>query len=291
MNTNLPGTEIENSRQTRKFAVKSFGLTDPGRVRSSNEDHFLIAVLMKTMRIELSSLPQEMAKFSDDEGHLFLVADGIGGHQGGEHASALAIQTLEDFFLNTLKWFLHARESEDQAVISQLESAFNEADHKIMDEASGHAELTGMGTTVTMAYSLESELFIAHAGDSRCYLYRGGELHQLTRDHTVVQDMVSQGLLAAEQLKNHPMRHVITNAIGGNESGVEAEVHKIAIEHDDLILLCTDGLTDMVTDARIAKIIGSQRNVETACRMLVSEANQAGGRDNITVVLARCERA
>src|SRR5262245_13192216 len=110
MNTHLPETEIAKSRQTRKFAVKSFGLTDPGRERSSNEDHFLIAVLMKTMRIELSSLPQEMAKFSDDEGHLFLVADGIGGHQGGEHASALAIQTLEDFFLNTLKWFLHARE-------------------------------------------------------------------------------------------------------------------------------------------------------------------------------------
>jgi protein phosphatase len=291
MNNHLPGTEIENSRQTRKFSVKSFGLTDPGRARTSNEDHFLIAVLMKTMRIELSSLPQEMAKFSDDEGHLFLVADGIGGHQGGEHASALAIQTLENFFLNTLKWFLHARESEEKAVISELESAFNEADHKVMDEASAHAELTGMGTTVSMAYILESELFVAHAGDSRCYLYRGGELHQLTRDHTVVQEMLSQGLLAAEQLKKHPMRHVITNAIGGNESGVEAEVHKLAIEHDDLILLCTDGLTDMMSDARIAKIVGSERNLETACQMLVSEANEAGGRDNITVVLARYERA
>jgi protein phosphatase len=144
-----------------------------------------------------------------------------------------------------------------------------------------------MGTTLTMAYSLGSDLFIAHVGDSRCYLHRAGELHQLTRDHTLVGELVDKGLIQPEDAGAHPYRHVITNVVGGPKAGLHAEVHRMTLEPGDTLVLCTDGLTGMVTDDQIATVVQGSTTPRAASEELVRLANERGGRDNVTVVVAR----
>lgn len=283
------GPEVERavSMPRRALTVESFGLTDRGRMRPVNEDQFLIAELRKAMRVQRSSLPQPKTQLSDERGYLFLVADGMGGHRGGEHASALAVATIEDFVLHTFKWFFHLRGPEEQSVLAEFHTALRQADVRIYEEAAERPELHGMGTTLTMAYVLNTDLYVAHVGDSRCYLWRLGELHRLTRDHTLVAELVEQGQLSPEEAASHRLRHVITNAVGGHEPGIQVEVHKIELEPSDRILLCSDGLTEMVADARIAEILESEPNPPKACEHLVAEANEQGGKDNISVIVAR----
>jgi PPM family protein phosphatase len=148
-----------------------------------------------------------------------------------------------------------------------------------------------MGTTLTLAYSLNNLLFVAHVGDSRCYLCRQGILYRLTRDHTLVQDMVRVGSLPAEDADQHRLRHVITNVVGGDSAEVKVEVHKVQLEAEDAVLLCSDGLTNMLADEEIAGILQAEVDPERACRRLVGRANEEGGQDNITVMLARYESA
>jgi protein phosphatase len=273
------------------WTVQSFGLTDTGRVRSSNEDQFLIALLTKALQIRQTSLPRSRMQYSNERGYLFLVADGMGGHQAGEQASALAVDHIEGFVLNTLKWFLHLRGSEGQTVLSEFHAALQQADARICQEASQRPELWGMGTTLTMAYNLNRDLFIAHVGDSRCYLFRNGQLHQLTHDHTLVQEMVRRGVLPPEEGHRHHLRHVITNVLGSTEPGVMPEVHKVQLEAGDMMLLCSDGLTEMVPDTEIAFTLETQPDIRKACERLVAVANDKGGKDNVTAVLARYEWA
>ena len=269
------------------LAVKTFGVTDKGRVRASNEDQFLIAELTKTMRMWQSSLPDQKAQFGDERGHLFLVADGMGGHQGGEQASALAVLAIQQFTLNTLKWFFEANRQEAQSVLAQFQTALRQADRRVRAEAAEHQELSGMGTTVTMAYHLDSQLCIVHVGDSRAYLLRDDELHQLTRDHTLMADLLKSGAIQPADVATHRFRHVITNVIGGKDSDVRVEAHALEARAGDRLLLCSDGLTEMVDDDAIARTLLAEPDPEAACTTLLSLANDAGGRDNITVVVVR----
>ena len=163
--------------------MKAFGITDKGKVRPNNEDQFLIAELTKAMRVWQTSLPEPKLQVGEERAHLFLVADGMGGHRAGERASALAVVAIEQFTLNTFKWFF---ESDDTRLKRRRCSRSSsprsrQADARILEEAAEHPELSGMGTTVTMAFHLGAQLCVVHVGDSRAYLYRDGELHQLTR--------------------------------------------------------------------------------------------------------------
>ncbi len=267
--------------------VEAYGLTDTGKVRSSNEDNFLIAELAKALHVTQTSLPQAAMRYSQDRGHLFLVADGMGGHQAGEKASALAVQTIENFVLHAFKWFFQLRGPEGNTVLSEFQTALREADSRLVEESSRHPELRGMGTTLTMGYHFDARLFIVHVGDSRCYLQRGGKLTQLTRDHTLVAELARKGAMSAEEAATHQWRHVIVNVVGGNEAGVRVEAHKLELNAGDVVLLCSDGLTEMVSDERIAAVLGSAPEPKSAATQLVAEANANGGRDNITVVVAR----
>jgi protein phosphatase len=271
-------------------AVRSFGLTDPGKVRDSNQDQFLIAVLRKALEVQRTSLPQRKVHHGSDRGYLFVVADGMGGHAGGEQASALAIDSVESFMLETFKWFSQFKGKEEDKLLAEFHSALGRANARVLAEAAEHPELHGMGTTLTLAYSLNDTLFVAHVGDSRCYLCRHGVLYRLTRDHTLVEDMVRSGTLSAADAGKHHWRHVITNAVGGSDAAVKVEVHKVHLEAGDAMLLCSDGLTNMLPDEEIARILETQVDPEQACRQLVARANEEGGEDNITVILARYER-
>ncbi|HEX6512110.1 MAG TPA: Stp1/IreP family PP2C-type Ser/Thr phosphatase [Chloroflexota bacterium] len=273
------------------LAVRSFGLTDSGKVRDSNQDQFLIASLVKALQVEQTSLPQRKIRQSSHRSYLFMVADGVGGHAAGETASALAIDAVESFVLDTFQWFAKCKGREQDQVLADFQSALGHANARVLAEAAQQPQLHGMGTTLTLAYTLNDELFVAHVGDSRCYLGRQGLLYRLTRDHTLVEEMVRRGVLRPEEAAKHHWRHVICNAVGGDPTGIQVEVHKVHLEGGDRVLLCSDGLTQMVPEEEISHVLQTETEPEQACRSLLARANQAGGKDNITVVVAHFRAA
>jgi protein phosphatase len=271
--------------------VRSFGLTDRGRVRPSNEDQFLIGELTRVLTVHQTSVPPAEVQTSDHPACILAVADGMGGHKAGEIASGLTLATIEQFLLNTLRRFTNLLSTEEPNALKELQTALLHANNRILEEAALHPEWRGMGTTLTLAFAVDWKLFVVHAGDSRCYLFSQGKLHQLTRDHTIVAELVRLGAIPPEAAPRHPYRHVVTNAVGGKQTGVQAEVHKLDLEPEDVVLLCSDGLTEMVGDDRIAAVLGEEADPRRAAQRLVDEANEQGGVDNITVIVARFERA
>jgi PPM family protein phosphatase len=265
--------------------VFASGATDRGRVREENEDHFVVAQLTRAMKIRASSLAQPPAILGEMvRGNLFIVADGMGGHNAGEQASALAVVTIEDFLLNTLRWFFTLQGDE---LLTEFQHALRAADDRVFAESQRRAEMRGMGTTLTFAYAIEDVLYVVHAGDSRLYVLRQGTLYQVTTDHTLVGELVRQNILDEKAAATHPMRNVITNSVGGDRQGVHAEVNKIKLAPHDAVLVCTDGLTEMVPTEEITQILSSVADPAAACQQLIARANQAGGTDNITAIVAR----
>jgi len=281
----LSGSSAPAQLPARPFHVRGFGLTDPGRVRPSNEDHFAIVELARTLHVHRTSIPQAAAQYSSHRGHVFVVADGMGGHRGGEVASALTVVTVESFLLNSLRRFFHLEAPEEQHVMKEFRSALLHADARVFEEAEREPRLAGMGATLTMAFASDWTLFVAHAGDCRAYLYSQGELRQLTSDHTVAAELVRRGDLTPEAAAGHRFRHVVTNVLGGTQPGARVELHKLDLEPADILLLCSDGLTEMVKDERIAAVLGDGGDPKRMCERLVAEANENGGRDNVTVVV------
>ena len=279
------------SMPPRVLTVKAFGITDKGKVRAANQDQFLIAELTKAMRIWQTSLSEPKLQVGEERAHLFLIADGMGGHQAGERASALAVAAIEQFTLNSFKWFFGSDGTEAKKVLAQFQSAFSQADAQIVEEAAEHPEFSGMGTTVTMAFHLGAQLCVVHVGDSRAYLYRDRELHQLTQDHTLMADMVRRGALRPDQVAGHRLRHVITNAVGGPELGVEVEARALEVQAGDRLLLCSDGLTEMVKDEAIAATLDAEPEPETCAKRLLARANEGAASDNITLLVVRFEPA
>jgi protein phosphatase len=261
-------------------------MTDRGRVRRANEDQFLIAALLKTLRIERTSLPQPREQRGSDQCHLYVVADGMGGHAGGSEASALAVDSVERFVLDTLQWFAHCKGRADDLVLSEFRKALGQANARVLAESAERPELHGMGTTLTLAYVLNGVLFVAHVGDSRCYLLREGLLYRLTHDHTLVEAMVRRGMLKPEEAATHHWRHVVTNVVGGDSPEVQIDLHKVQLDADDRLLLCSDGLTGMVSEEKVTSVLATEVNPQAACRKLVATANESGGKDNITVIVA-----
>ncbi len=226
--------------------------SDLGRQRQGNEDSFFV------------------------RSPLFVVADGMGGAQAGEVASATAVRAFEDGLPGG---------SPGAALVALIERANRE----IHDRSRSDAHMAGMGTTLTAAYLAEDDaVVIAHVGDSRCYLLRGGNLQQLTRDHSLVDELLRQGKLTPEQAETHPQRSVITRALGP-EPDVAVDVQAYPARAGDVFLLCSDGLTTMVPETRLKPIIEEASGLEAAGRSLIQAANAAGGRDNITVILFRLE--
>lgn len=241
--------------------------TDTGKRRSNNEDAFLV----------------------DDELRLYAVADGVGGSEGGEVASRIAVETLRTVLPDLLGQkdrtppigIVSGQAPEPAA----LAAAVTLANRNIHRESGRSPGLAGMGTTLTALLLTNGTAHLAHAGDSRAYLLRAGALQQVTNDHSVVAEQVRAGVLTPEQANASPYRHVITRALGSDED-VRAEVSDLRLREGDIFLLCTDGLTDMVDDARIGSILGKAGPRE-ASKALVDAANEAGGADNITAVVVQ----
>jgi protein phosphatase len=273
------------------IAIDCFGLTDPGRVRPNNEDQFLVADLGKSLTVLQSSLPggDHANKFGVAHGKLLVVADGMGGVEGGEVASGLAVRTVSGYVLHAMPWFFRVEDGREGELEGELKTALEACQRKVeAAQDDGHRR---MGTTLTMAYLSWPRLYVVHAGDSRCYLARGGRLHQITRDHTLAQKMVERGVLSAEQADSSRWSHVLYNCIGGGGGHLDPEVYKAVLRPGDTVLLCTDGLGKYVADGDVLGVLDRTGSAEDAARELVAAANAAGGDDNVTVVVARIREA
>lgn len=269
-----------------RLSVQAFGQTDRGRVRSENQDQFLVATLATAFHVDQSSVGTKDTIFAEDRGHLFVVADGMGGVIGGARASALAVDAIEEALLPDTRWLSTPRSLDAAKVLEGLRTALSRADARLFEETKLHPELAGMGTTATLAYVHHHTLFLAHAGDSRCYLLRDGHLIRLTKDHTLVRELMDKGLLEPAMAKKHAFRHVVTNIVGGDSPGLRVDAHRVELLPGDTLLLCSDGLTEMVPDEGIGTILLTSKSPQAACERLLTRANELGGIDNITAVVA-----
>ncbi len=273
--------------------MESFGLTDIGRQREINEDQFLIADLTKSAAIRQSSMSLDETttrrppKNGKSAGQLLVVADGMGGHAAGEIASAIVTKTLTQAILEATVDEIPLHDLPEEQLIEQLQEALQRCQAAIIAESKAVPERRGMGTTLTMAFVVGMRVYVIHVGDSRCYLLRKSELEQVTTDHTIAQQLVESGKLAPEEARDSHWSHLLVNALGGSEDILAPEIHWADLEPGDTLLLCTDGLTQHLTDEEILEILDDEKTIEKACRRLVESANAGGGSDNITAVLAR----
>ena len=259
--------------------------THPGKVRSNNEDHYYTARFGRELVTLDTNVPDELVPNRFEESaYVMVVADGIGGRAAGEVASSLAISSGLNLALNSPKWTLVPTPEEIQENLERWRQRFRQIDYVVSQRAAADPALYGMGTTLTVACSIGADLVIYHVGDSRIYLFRNGRLIRLTRDHTLAQQLADAGLIAPEEVATHRQRHALTQALGRGGK-IEAEIDHIRLAHGDRLLMCTDGLTDMVPDAKIAQILNGLPSSHAACHALVDAALDAGGKDNVTVVL------
>lgn len=263
-------------------------LSDRGNVRSNNEDIYLVVRADRILQTLLTNLPDgDVPERSNEAGYGMLVADGVGGMAAGEVASRMAVRTLVNLVLDIPDWILKIDETAGGEVLERINQRYQQVDAALKTEAAANPDLEGMGTTMTLAFSLGRDLFLGHIGDSRAYLHRGGRLHQLTRDHTYAQELANVGVIRPDEVAKHRFRNVLTRALGGVTSEVEADVERLRLSDGDQILLCTDGLTDMVTDPEIGAVLRDSSSSSDACRALVELALKNGGKDNVTVAVAR----
>ena len=268
-------------------------MTHAGNVRPNNEDAYIIYrsgrywEKLKTS-LEAGDLPER----SDEMGYGMAIADGMGGAAAGEVASSMAIRILVSLILNAAKWALkldnpETRVEELQDVKERAEAYFQTVDDTLMEYAEAYPRLKGMGTTLTGAYSFGDDLFILHIGDTRAYLFRQGNLKRLTRDQTMAQALVDSGAIPAEEASTHRLRHTLTSCLGGESRKIQMEIRHLRLIEGDRLLLCSDGLTDMVSEAEVTEVMRATEGSEEACRSLVNLALEKGGKDNVTVLLAR----
>ena len=263
------------------------GLSHPGKVRLRNEDHFLVTRIGRYIETVLSSLPPgELPERTEEAGYGLIVADGMGGHAAGELASRMAITGLVRLAFERPDWIFRLDETVAAHATQHSRGRFEHLNAMLIEHGRKDPDVTGMGTTLTAARNLGHHLQIVHVGDSRAYLLRGERLHRLTRDHTYVQLLIETGQLSAEEAARCGVSHVLVNALGGSNDDVEVDVDQLELADGDRLLLCSDGLTDLVDDDAIRQVLIECPQSAQSCRRLVDLALAAGGRDNVTVVVA-----
>ena len=272
--------------------VDAKGLTDIGKKRKANEDHFVVLTLRKDVEVHDSSLADSTVfeRLRGPEGWLFVVADGVGGIAGGALASETAVTTLAEFLGQASGCYNRIEPDKEHELLEQLESAVHAAHRKITEAygggpGRGRNAAPGPATTLTMALLVWPRAYIVHVGDSRAFYLRKGRLRQLTRDQTTGEYMVSMGAWTEEQAASAPVGGTLISAVGADE--MTPAVGLVDLQEGDTLMLCTDGLTRHVSDERITELLGRGTDAGAACRELVDEALAGGGHDNVTVIVGR----
>lgn len=235
--------------------MKTFSKTDIGMVREVNQDYVYVSDL------PVGKLP-----------NLFIVADGMGGHKAGEFASRFTVEVVKD----------ELAKSTEEGPEAMIRQAITSANQRLLETAKQDSKLEGMGTTLVVATVIERTLYFANVGDSRLYLLNN-DIKQVSKDHSLVQEMVRLGGIKQEDAKNHPDKNIITRAIGAKEQ-VEVDFYEYRLKKGDIVLMCTDGLSNMVEDTEILHIVKGSRDIVEAVEGLINKANKNGGKDNIGIV-------
>jgi serine/threonine protein phosphatase PrpC len=276
----------EQGRKPRDDELDVYGLTHPGRVRSDNQDHFLIASLRKELFVHASSLPDPGAIGAPRERSAFLsmVADGVGGGQRGEEASRLAVAIVTRYVAECVRCY-YAAPDNDARLLETLQEAALRCHEDIQRHAAEDPTRRGMATTLTLWLGIWPRGYLVHVGDSRCYLLHRGKLTQVSRDQTMAQELVDLGVLSRADLESSRLAHTLSSSIGGGHSC--PVVTRMEQEWGNVGLLCSDGLTRHVSDARIEERLRSMTSAKQVCHDLLQDALDGGGTDNITVLVGR----
>jgi PPM family protein phosphatase len=269
--------------------VEAFGCTDVGRVRTVNQDHFLIASLHRSVAIEQTSIPvQEGQRFAPAaRALLLLVADGVGGGVGGEEASTWTLDTIVRYVAGSSQFFRRLGTEVEERFLNDLTLAVQWSHAALRDHVIETPELAGMATTLTMALIMWPRAFVLQVGDSRCYHLRGAALTQVTTDQTMARQLIEQGALPEEAAERSPLSQVLSQSIGHQEPDVWPVISEVDLQTGDTLLLCSDGLMKHVPDQEIGELLGSASSAREAASGLVGAALAAGGSDNVTVVATR----
>jgi protein phosphatase len=266
--------------RSKAIRVEVFGKTDLGRARDHNEDRFLVADLTR----KAASLQPDVRKHDiGPRGTLLVVADGMGGAAAGELASEMATDTIYSHLVRTWN---QEDEATPQRFAYRLKEAVEVANASIHAHAKAHPEVKGMGTTTTAAGVLNDHLYLTQVGDSRAYLVRGGQAHQITKDQSLMQRLVEAGELTEEEAAQSERRNIILQALGPDPK-VKVDLTHQEVRQGDVLVLCSDGLSGQVKKEEIAEIVTAASDLSAACEQLIALANERGGPDNITVVVAR----
>ena len=270
----------------RDIELDLFGLTHIGKVRKENQDHFMLCTVHPQVVVHGTSLPDadSLPLRGERMATYMLVADGVGGGSGGGEASRLALSSIMHYVASSLRSYHAAGSASDQEFYDALTDAALEA-HAVVREKRQHDPRAKMATTLTLAVAVFPWMYVTQVGDSRCYRYWDGELTQITRDQTIAQGLVDDGVIPPEQLARSPFNHVLASAIGGDEA--MPVVSKIEIPRGCVLLLATDGLTKHVSNEEIKQHIEAMTSSEQLCRTLLDLSLERGGSDNITLIAAR----
>jgi serine/threonine protein phosphatase PrpC len=279
-------------QRPRDDELDMFGLTHPGRVRTENQDHFLLCTVHPHVVIHGSSLPEpeRIATRGERLASILLVADGVGGRSAGSMASRLATEAVTRYVASSLRCYHAPGSSSEEEFQKALHTAAIGAHDVVRAEALAEPHAAGMATTLCLAIVIWPWLYVVQVGDSRCYFFQDGRLRQVTRDQTFAQELVEQGVLSRDDARSSPLRNVLSSAIGASEA--LPEISRVDVtQRGCVILVCTDGLTKHVSDVEIAEQLGAMTSAEQVSRSLLQLALDRGGSDNVTLVVGRALRA
>jgi len=278
-------------RKPRDDEMDVYGLTNAGKVRTENQDHFLICALRQQVAVQQTSLPQadHLIAGSERLAFLMMVADGVGGGMKGEEASRSALEAVSRYVSRSMRCYYAAGSAEDREFSDALQEGALQCHTELVQRGQDDPEYRGMATTLTLYLGVWPRAYLLQVGDSRCYLLHHGELTQITRDQTMAQELIDLGVLNPADAPGTRYTHTLSSSIGGRQTA--PVVTKFDLDWDTVVLLCSDGLTRHVSDDRIRERLRSMTSARQACEDLVQEALEGGGSDNVTVVVRRIVRS
>jgi protein phosphatase len=292
MTTTRPSgrSEAPATRKPLDDEIDVYGVTHTGKVRPTNQDHFLIASLRKTVDLHRTSLPtaERLPIESERLAFLAMVADGVGGGASGESASRLAVETITDYVAQSMRCYYSGNANEGSRFQDELQEVAMRTHEAVLAEAGNDPDLQGMATTLTLWLGAWPWGYLLQVGDSRAYLFRDGRLTQLTRDQTMAQELVDQGVLEPSEAFATRWAHILSSSIGGRQTA--PLVTRMRQDWNNVGLLCSDGLTKHVTDERIHERLATMTSAKQVCEALLQDALDDGGTDNVTILVGRTVR-
>lgn len=283
-----PLSELAGRPRPRDDELDLFGITHPGHVRSTNQDHFLLCTVHPQVVVHATSLPdvEHITLRGERVATIMLVADGVGGSVDGSEASRLATIAVTEYFASAMRCYHTVGSASEHEFTEALREAAIDAHRRVRAQADAQFDGRSMATTLSVAIVVWPWLYVVQVGDSRCYTWRDGVLQQVTRDQTIAQELIDRGALSAERAQNSPLHHVLSSAIGAEEA--LPVISRVDIGQRGMVtLVCSDGLPKHVSDEEIGAAIARMTSAEQLCRELIDLVLERGGSDNVTIVVGR----